>query len=94
MKIYDVTKIYGAYEAQPAAGRPVRQARSEKKTDRLMLSKDAVDYQAVIKGLKEVPDVRADKIRECMAKYEAGERFADSGDIAEALLKSGAMKKI
>lgn len=93
MKIYDVTKIYGVYEAQPAAGRSVQKAPASGKKDKLVLSKDAIDFQAVMKGLKDAPDVRADKVGELAAKYEAGERIAETKDIAEALYKSGALKQ-
>ena len=93
MKIYDVTKIYGVYDTQPAVGRPVKKAASAAGTDKLMLSKDAIDFQAVMKGLKEAPDARPEKIAEYGAKYEAGAHLADTKDIAEALFKSGVMKK-
>jgi len=93
MKIYDVSKIYGVYDAQPAAGRPVKKAAVPGKSDKLQLSRDAVDFQAVMKGLKDSPDVRADKVAELKRKYDAGERFADSGTLAETLIKNGVIKK-
>jgi len=93
MRINDVTKIYGVYEAQPAAGRPVQKPAAGAKSDKLLLSKDAMDFQAVMKGLREAPDVRAAKVAEFEAKYEAGGHIADSRDIAEALIKSGALKR-
>jgi hypothetical protein len=93
MKINDVTKIYGAYETQPVAGRPVKKPSAIDKTDKLMLSRDAIDFQAVMKGLKEAPDTRAGKVAEFTAKYEACEHIADARDLAEALLKSGVLKK-
>ena len=94
MKIYDVTKIYGVYETQPTAGRLAKKTASLSKTDKLMLSKDARDFQSVMNGLKEAPDVRAAKIAELTVKYETGEHLADTREIAEALIKSGALNKI
>ena len=94
MKIHDITKVYGVYETQPVTGRPVQKSASVSKKDKLMLSRDAIDFQTVMKGLKEATDVRADKVAEFSAKYNAGEHFADTRDIAEALLKSGAVNKI
>ena len=94
MKIYDVTKIYGVYETQPASGRPVKKTAALSKTDKLMLSKDAIDFQSVMKGLREAPDVRAAKVADLTAKYEAGEPLAETREIAEALIKSGAFNKI
>lgn len=93
MKIYDVSKVYGVYDIQPAKGRPVKNGAPAAKSDKLMLSRDAIDFQAVMKGLKEAPDVRAGKVAELSAKYEAGEHLADARDIAEALMRSGAVSK-
>jgi len=93
MKIYDVTKIYGIYETQPATRRTDKKSVSLSKTDDLLLSKDAIDFQSVLKGLKEAPDVRAAKVAEFSSKYEAGEHLADTRDIAEALIKSGVLNK-
>ena len=94
MKINDVSKIYSVYETQPAAGKTVKKAPPSERADRLMLSKDAVDLQAVMKGLKKTPDLRADKISELTAKYEAGDHLAASRDIADILYKSGVMNKV
>ena len=93
MKIYDITKVYGVYETQPVTGRPAQKASSTGEKDKLMLSKDAVDFQTVMKGLKDVPDVRAAKVAEYTEKYNAGTHLADTRDIAEALFKSGAVHK-
>jgi len=93
MKIQDITKIYGVYETQPPAGRAARKVSPASQKDRLMLSRDAIDFQTVMKGLKEAPDVRADKIAEHSVKYAAGDHLADTRDIANALYKSGAMRK-
>ena len=93
MKIYDVTKIYGVYENKPVTGRSVRKETHAAKSDKLMLSKGAVDFQAVMAGLKEAPDVRADKIAALAEKYKAGKHLADSKDIDEALLQSGVINK-
>jgi anti-sigma28 factor (negative regulator of flagellin synthesis) len=94
MKIYDVTKIYGTYDKQPVAGKPARKAPASAKSDKLLLSRDAIDFQTVMKGLKEAPDIRAEKVAELSAKYESGRHLADTREIAEAMLKSGCLNKI
>jgi len=91
MKIYDVTKIYGVYDNKPAAGRPVHKEAAASKSDKLSLSKGAMDFQAVMAGLKEAPDVRADKVAALSERYKAGEHLASAKDIAEALIKSGGL---
>ena len=93
MKIHDVTKVYGVYEAQYVTGRPIRDKPAASKKDKLQLSRDAKDFQAVMNGLRNAPDIRADKVREISVKYESGERLAETTDIVEALLKNGVIKK-
>ncbi|MDR3120873.1 MAG: flagellar biosynthesis anti-sigma factor FlgM [Clostridiales bacterium] len=96
MKIFDVSevgKVYGIYDKQPVAGKSVHRAAAVPKADKLLLSRDAMDFQAVMKGLKNAPDVRADKVAEFGAKYEAGDYQADTRDVAESLFKSGLFAK-
>ena len=93
MKINDVTKILGAYDTAPPAGRAVPKTAPVVKKDKVVLSKDAMDFQSVMRALKQTPDIRADKVAEFKAKYEAGEQLADAKDIAEALIKSGAIRR-
>lgn len=93
MKINDVTKIYGAYGVQPTAGQQAKKAASPAGRDRLMLSRDAIDFQTVMKGLKASPDIRAAKVSEISVKYETGDHLADTRDIADALYKSGALRR-
>ena len=93
MKINDVTKIYGVYDRRPLSGQPAKKASAPAGKDKLMLSRDAIDFQSVMKGLKSAPDARAGKIEELSAKYAAGEHLADSRELAEALYKSGTMGK-
>lgn len=94
MKIYDVTKIYGTYEKPPVTGKTARKPQAAGKSDKLTLTRDAIDFQSVMKGLKEAPDVRNDKVAEHSAKYESGRHLADSRDIAEAIIKSGGIRNI
>ena len=91
MKVNDISKVFGVYEAQPAANQPVKKAAAAAGKDKLMLSRDALDFQAVMKGLKEAPDARAGIVAGMSRKYEAGEHLADSRELAAALFKSGAV---
>jgi negative regulator of flagellin synthesis FlgM len=89
MQIYDITRIHGVYEKQPVASRRVCSAPIARQHDKLSLSDDAKDFQAVMRGLKDAPDIRADRVGEILQKYESGSYSADSKDIAGALAKSG-----
>jgi anti-sigma28 factor (negative regulator of flagellin synthesis) len=89
MKVFDVTKVYGVYEKQAGTEKRVSRTAFAPKSDKLSLSKDAKDFQAVMKGLKEAADTRADKVAEFSQKYEAGGYGADVREIAGSLLSSG-----
>ena len=93
MKVNNVSHVYGVYETQPVSGRtPVKTAQAHEK-DKLMLSRDAISFQTVMKGLKDAPAIRADKVAELSAIYDSGERIADTKDVAEALYRSGALNR-
>ncbi|MDR1438677.1 MAG: flagellar biosynthesis anti-sigma factor FlgM [Clostridiales bacterium] len=89
MQVFDVTKVYGVYEKQPVGGKQVHRAPAAPKQDKLSLSGDAKDFQAVMRGLKDAPDIRADKVADLAGKYESGAYRAEPKDIAESLANSG-----
>jgi len=94
VKIGDVAKIYGVYETQPAAGKRVAAARPTPRADKVSISDDAKDFQAVMRGLKAAPDFRADKVAEHAARYESGDSAADARAVAERMLASGIFRRL
>ncbi|MCL2709098.1 MAG: flagellar biosynthesis anti-sigma factor FlgM, partial [Defluviitaleaceae bacterium] len=60
---------------------------SEKSRDVISLSTKAEDFQAVRKVLVNVPDVRADRISQVVAKLESGSYRVDSSDVAAKILQ-------
>ena len=91
MKIVDVSQVYGVYEKPNVAGRAIHRAPVASKSDKLSLSKDAKDFQAVMRGLKEAADVRPEKVSELSLKYESGSYEPSTHDVAEGLLRSGVL---
>jgi hypothetical protein len=89
MQVFDVTKVYGIYDKQPVGGKSLYRAPAVPKQDKLSLSGDARDFQAVMRGLKDAPDVRAGKVADIAGKYASGGHQAEPAAIAEALAKSG-----
>jgi negative regulator of flagellin synthesis FlgM len=83
VRIGDVTKIYGMRETQAIAGKRAAQARPAPKADKISISSDAKDFQAVIRGLRVVPDVRADKVAEHAANYESGQNAVEAKALAD-----------
>ena len=94
MKVGDVPKIFGVYETQAIAGRRLSAARPASKKDKLSISDDAKDFQAVMRGLKDAPDIRAEKVAEHSAKYEAGESSVDARAVAQSMLASGIARRL
>ena len=93
MKVNDVSKIIGVYENKITGGRQAPKVKSSPGSDKLSLSSSAKDFQTVMRGLKDVPDVREDKVREVSQKYGDTNYNPDYREVAEGLLSSGVFDK-
>ena len=85
MRINGVSNPYEVYQTQ-RTNNVSRLSRAEEKKDIVALSSQAKDYQVAAKALKDVPDVRMDKINEVKSKIESGNYNVSSKDIAAKLL--------
>ena len=94
MKINDISKVYGVYESKPTISRQAPKTKAQSGFDKLSLSSDAKDFQAVMRGLKEAPDIREDKVREISEKYENSHRYPDYREVAGVMLNSGVFRNI
>ena len=79
----DIPKIPGIYDKQKNAGMLGRTDRLAPKKDVVSISGQAKDFQSVMKALKNVPDIRQDKVDEIMRKYQAGNYTVDGRDVVE-----------
>lgn len=94
MKIWgDIPRISGVYDKQKNVNKIDKTSGVSSKKDVVSISNQAKDFTTVMKALKEVPDMRQDKVNELAAKYEAGSYDVDGGDIVEKLSKSITEKK-
>lgn len=59
---------------------------AEKATDGVNVSDKAQFYQILLKKVKEVPDVREDRVREVTEKIDNGQFKVDANAIARSLL--------
>lgn len=94
MKIWgDIPKISGVYNGQRRLNNidGVRGVASKK--DVVSISDKAKDYQAAIKTLKDVPDVRLDRVKELAEKYGAGTYDINGSDIAEKIIDAAFDRK-
>lgn len=94
MKIWgNIPGISGIYDKQKKIGRTDKTSTIASKKDAVSISNQAKDFQTVMKALKNVPDMRMDKVEELSVKYEAGSYNVNGRDVADRIIKSIIDKK-
>lgn len=88
--IYNVSKVY---DKQRTVGKVEKTGPVTPKKDVVSISSNAKDYQTVTKALKDVPDVRQQKIDELSEKYNSGSYDVNGREIVDKLGKSLIDKK-
>lgn len=89
MKIWgEIPKILGVYEKKKSVTRVDRTFKTEAKRDVISISNQAKDSQVAMKALKEIPDIRQDKVDALSEKYQAGQYDVSGRDIAGKVIKS------
>lgn len=95
-KISSINKIYNANKVQtPKSVKETASASNNK--DKVQISKEAMDFQTVLKSVKELknlPDTREDVISPIKEKLDNGTYQVDSKSVAEKILKGSFNKKI
>lgn len=89
----DISKITGIYGSQKNTGRISKTGAIVSKKDVLSISNEAKDFQTVTRALKDVPDVRQNRVDELLDKFETGSYNVSGQDVAEKVLKSVFDKK-
>jgi len=88
MRIWgDIPKVTGVYGN---AGKTEKLARSQSaasRKDELTLSGSARDFSIVMKALKDVPDIRKDKVEAISKKIESGEYSVPAEDVAAKIVE-------
>jgi negative regulator of flagellin synthesis FlgM len=94
MKIWgEIPKILGVNTKHNSVNKVDKTSGVAAKKDVLSISNTAKDFQTVLKALKDVPDIRQDKVNEMVEKYESGKYDVGGRDIADKILKSTFDKK-
>ena len=89
MKIWgDIPKVSGVYDKQKSLSKVDKTSGVSAKKDVVSISSQAKDYQTVMKALRDVPDVRNDKVSELADKYESGNYDVKGGTIADKVVNS------
>lgn len=89
----DIPKIQGIYEKQRNLGRVDKTGAVSSKKDVVSISGQAKDFQTVLRALKDVPDIRTEKINELEQKYQAGSYDVDGRDVADKVIANVFDKK-
>lgn len=94
MKIWgEIPKILGIYDKQKNVKKVDKTASVVSKRDVVSISNSARDFQSIMKSLKEVPDVRQDKVNDLKGKYETGNYSISGKEISDKLINSVFDKK-
>lgn len=95
MKIWgEIPKILGVYDRHKNVGRVEKTQGVASKKDVLSISNQAKDYQTVMRAIRDVPDMRMDKVNELAEKYSSGTYDVKGGDVAQKILQSIVDKKV
>lgn len=94
MKIWgEIPKILGIYDKQKNTGRVEKTSGVTSKKDVVSISNQAKDFQTALKAVRELPDIRADKVNEISKKFESGSYNVSGGEVADRIVNSIIDKK-
>lgn len=84
----NIQKALGAYKKQEVKENNSKKTESSrlKRKDEFEISNEGKEFQAIMKNLKNTPDVRQQKIDELKAKINSGSYKIDSDEIAKKML--------
>jgi negative regulator of flagellin synthesis FlgM len=95
MKIWgEIPRVSGVYGKHKNVRGIDKISGVSSKKDVVSISGQAKDFQTVMKALRNVPDVREDKIRELNEKFYSGNYNVKGKDVAEHIVKSILDKKV
>ncbi|NLU52790.1 MAG: flagellar biosynthesis anti-sigma factor FlgM [Clostridiaceae bacterium] len=87
MKIWgSIPKVSGIYGDSAKVDKAAKVNVTSSKKDELTISTIANDFNVALKALRQVPDVREDKVNEILKKMERGQYKVTSEDVAKKIL--------
>lgn len=84
----EMPKITGVYGSQKNINKVGKAGSVTSKKDVLSISSEAKDFQAVFRALREVPDIRTEKVDDIVGRIETGQYDVRGRDIAERVIRS------
>ena len=95
MKIWgEIPKILGISGKQKNVNKISKTEGTAPKRDVVSISSQAKDYQTIKKALRDIPDIRTDKVAELSDRYEAGKYDVKGSEVVDKIMKSIIDKKI
>lgn len=95
MKIWgEIPKVLGIYDKQKNIKKIDSATGVSAKKDVVSISNHAKDFQTALKTIKDIPDIRHDKVSELSEKYEAGNYNVSGKDMADKMIKSIIDRKV
>ncbi|MBZ4647251.1 MAG: negative regulator of flagellin synthesis FlgM [Petroclostridium sp.] len=90
----DFSKIIGVYNKNKKIEKANNIQGVEGKKDTISISSQAKDYQLALKAVRQVPDIREEKVRELEQKYSSGTYNISSEDVADKIVSKFLDKKV
>jgi negative regulator of flagellin synthesis FlgM len=84
----DVSKVSGIYSKNKNVGKVDKAESPSAKKDILSISNQAKDFQTALRALKDIPDIRQDKVKSIQKKFDSGEYNVSGNDLADKLIDS------
>lgn len=92
MKINNINKLLKIYNNNLNV-KKVDEIKVENNKDKLKLSDKAIEYQYALNKLKEVPDIRKDKVDRIKEEIKTGTYVVDGEKIVDKMLKKANFHK-
>jgi negative regulator of flagellin synthesis FlgM len=89
----EIPKILGIYDKQKNVSRVDKTVKTEARKDVISISNQAKDSQTAMRALKEIPDIRQEKVNELFEMYQSGKYDVSGKEIAGRVVKSILDKK-
>lgn len=87
-------RVEGIQGSNKNVGRVNSVPHIENKKDEVSISDRAKDYQIVMKALKNIPDIRNDKVDEIVKRYDSSTYNVNGNIVADKIIKSVIDKRV
>jgi len=86
----NIEKIMRIYKKQPVQNKKanrVSKTETVHKSDKIELSREAKDFQAALDAVKQIPDIRQDKVEEIKSKILTGAYNVSAEEVAGKIVE-------